>query len=206
MENRFDIILISWNRLSYLQRTIASLIASNAINDCERFIIVDNGSTEAGVREFLEDLRKEYRAFIISCPENRGWGTAVNIGIGLSRAPFLFLSNNDVEYIVDFHKRMFESFEHQSNIGLLGVWKHTSHSFVKNGVMNNWFRETDDVPGVGWMLFKGVMEEVGMIYERGVCLTKGGNGEDSNYVERMKEAGYLTGVPATDLATHIDGY
>jgi hypothetical protein len=56
------------------------------------------------------------------------------------------------------------------------------------------------------MMPKKAMEKVGMLPEHGVCLTKGGNGEDTSYVNRMKEAGFLVGVPTKDLAFHIDGY
>jgi hypothetical protein len=101
---------------------------------------------------------------------------------------------------------MFEICAHQPNIGILGIWRHTSHGFTQGGVMNDWFREMDDVPAVGWMLPKRAMEKVGLLVEKGPCFTKGGNGEDTYYVQRMKAAGFLTGVPANDLATHLDGY
>ncbi len=206
MENKFDIILRSWNRLDYLKRTVASLVTSGALEACERFIVVDNGSTEKGVREFLDDMKCLYRAFLVLLPENRGWSYATNNALGLSRAPFLFISDNDVEYSKDFHKKMFETFEHHPNIGILGVWRHTAHGFLKGGIMDEWFREMDQVPGVGWMLPKAAMQEVGMFDERGTCLTKGGNGEDVDYVLRMREAGYFIGVTKEDLAQHITGY
>jgi len=211
---KFDIILTSWNRLEYLKRTIASLISSGAFEAADRFIIVDNGSTEEGVHAFLEDLRRERGAFLVLLPHNRGWGTAVNEALGLSRAPYLFVSNNDVDYNTpDFHKKMLEIFEANKiqsqspkEIGILGVWRHTSHGFVRGGVQTASFREMDNVPAVGWMMPKSAMEKVGMLPEHGPCLTKGGNGEDTSYVNRMKEAGYLVGVPNEDIAIHVDGY
>ncbi len=219
MENRFDIILVNWNRLDYLKRTIASLVESNAINDCERFIIVDNGSVEEGVIEFLQDIKKLYRAFIVCCPDNRGWGAAVNNALSLSRSPFLLLLNNDVEFTIDFHKKMLGVIQEPFSIdpvGILGGWKHTSHGFVKDtlnmddsvrkAVHNDIFREMDDVPAVCWMLSKSAMEKIGMLPEHGPCFSKGGNGEDSEYVQRMKVAGFLVGVTKEDVANHIDGY
>lgn len=210
MENKFDIILVSWNRLDYLKRTVASLIASSAIFDCERFIIVDNGSVEEGLQEFLKDLQKNYRAFLVLLPENRGWGVAVNSALGLSRAPYLFVSNNDVEYSRNFHQKMLQMFSPErwidKTIGILGVWRHTAHGLVQGGVHTIEFDEMDNVPAVGWMMPKSAMEVVGMLPEHGPCLTKGGNGEDTNYVNRMKEAGFLVGVPNEDLAVHMDGY
>jgi len=203
----FDIIITNWNRLSYLKNTIASLMSSGAWNDAQRKIIVDNGSTEEGVHIFLEEMRRLHGIFLVLLPHNRGWGQAVNEALGLSRAEYVFLSNNDVDYkVLDFHKRMFEIFEKQENIGILGVWFHNAHGLVKNGVQSDYFREMDNVPAVGWMLPKRAMERAGMLPEFGVCLTKGGNGEDTEYVNRMKAAGYLVGLPLVDLGVHIDGY
>ena len=214
--DKFDIILTSWNRFEFLKRTIGSLVDSGAINDCERFIIVDSGSTEEGVIEFLKQIQDQYGAFLVLKPHNHGWGAATNDGLGLSRAPYLLRVDNDVEFEHDFHRTMLDIFAHQKNIGLLGVWKHIYHGLTnmtvgkdgqkRFGIQNEWFRETDDVPGVGWMMPKAAMEKCGMFPEHGVCLTKGGNGEDSAYVQKMKQAGFLTGVPVKDVAVHITGY
>lgn len=212
METKFDIILVSWERPDYLKRTIASLITSGAWKDAERVIVVDNGSLDPEVRKFLMEL--EGGIFLVFRPKNEGWGKAVNDALGLSRSPYLFISNNDVDYnTVDFHKTMLEILMDtikwptgDKKIGILGVWRHTAHGLVKGGVQTYFFDEMDNVPAVGWMMPKSAMEKVGMLPEHGPCFTKGGNGEDTAYVNRMKEQGYLTGVPKTDLAIHPDGY
>lgn len=208
----FDIIITSWNRLEYLKRTFGSLIQSGAIRDAQRVIIVDNGSTEEGLLQFLYELRQNYGVFLVILPHNEGWGKAVNEAIGLSRAEYLFVSNNDVDYnVVDFHKQMIELIDSHdefglSEVGILGVWRHTAHGLVVNGIHNQYFDEMDNVPAVGWMMPKSAMQKVGMLPEHGPCLTKGGNGEDTRYVNLMKQAGYLVGVPKNDLAQHLDGY
>lgn len=207
----FDIIITVWNRLDHTKRTIASLIATGIMADCARFIVVDNRSTEEGMQEFLDDLWKHTpetagKMFLLKRSRNEGWGIAVNDALGLSRAEYVLLINNDVEFAQDAIKQALESFAHQSNIGILALWRHTAHGFVHGGVQNEWFREMDNVPAVAWFMAKSVMQVVGMLPEHGPCLTKGGNGEDTGYVGRMKQMGYLTGVPAHDLATHIDGY
>lgn len=200
----FDIILVSWNRPDYLKRTVASLMESGAFAQCQRFIVVDNHSLDEEVGKFLEVLRGYKKTFVITRPDNDGWGQAVNDALGLSRAEYLLLCNNDVEFSSGFMEKMFESYRVHPNIGILGVWAHTSHSFV--GVEDHWFREMDNVPAVTWLMPKSAMQKVGMFPEKGVCLTRGGNGEDTEYVGRMKASGFLVGVPAKDLAVHITGY
>lgn len=203
----FDIILVSWNRLDYLKRTIASLVQSGAWNDAQRVIIVDNGSTEEGMIDFLLATRKEYGGFLVLRPRNNGWGQAVNDVLGLSRADYLLVCNNDEEFSLNFHNEMLEIFDKKfANIGILGGWRHTAHGLVKDGIQNEWFDEMDNVPAVAWMMPKYAMEKVGMLPEHGPCLTKGGNGEDTAYVNRMREVGYLTGVTKKDIINHFDGY
>lgn len=211
---KFDIVIVSWNRLEYLKRTVGSLIQAGVFRDAERVIIVDNGSTEPGLISFLEELREMNGVFLVLLPHNRGWGQAVNECLSLSRAEFLFVSNNDVDYNTpDFHNQMIKMIEESAafsldtkGIGILGVWRHIGHGLVRGGLQNEQFDEMDNVPAVGWMMPKSAMEKVGMLPEHGVCLTKGGNGEDTAYVNRMKAAGYLVGVPKKDIAVHIDGY
>lgn len=203
---RFDIILTTFNRLDYTKRTIASLISSGAAAQAERFIIVDNRSTEEGFQDFLKDMYAfAGNITVIHRARNDGWGMAVNDALGVSRAPYVLLSNNDVEYTPDFAAKMLEMMEAHPEIGLLGVWRHTAHSAVQTHHEGK-FIEYTDVPAVGWMLSKKAMMQVGLVSEHGPCFTKGGNGEDSDYVRRMKEAGFLVGVPEVDLAVHIDGY
>lgn len=206
---RFDIILIVWNRKGNTARTIASLINSGAASECDRFIVVDNCSTEEGMYEALDTVYKDLtglsgKVWLLRRAKNDGWATAVNDAIGLSRAPFVLLANNDVDFTPNFHHKMLNTMTQHENIGLMGGWRHTSHSYT--GVELSGFKEMTDIPAVAWMLSKRAMIQVGMLPEHGPCMTKGGNGEDSKYVQMMKAAGFLAGVSAEDVATHHDGY
>lgn len=200
----FDIIMTTWNRKDYTKRTVASLLQSGAYDKCERFIVVDNGSVENGMQDFLNVLSGYHKTWVLRRPKNDGWATSVNDALGCSRSEYILLINNDVEFDEGFVDKMFESFTHQVDIGILGAWHHTSHSFV--GISTPWFKEMDNVPAVCWLMSKWAMEKVGMLHEKGVCLTKGGNGEDTEYVNMMKAQGLLVGVTASDVVHHIDGY
>lgn len=196
--------MVTFNRAEYTKRTVASLISSGAFDKCDRFIVADNHSTDPDMIEFLNTLRGFQKTFVITRPKNDGWASAVNDGLGLSRASWVFLTNNDVEYENGFMDTLFRTAETEPELGILGVWAHTGHSFV--GKNTPYFREMDNVPAVGWLMSKAVMQRVGMLPEHGPCLTKGGNGEDTSYVNRMKELGFKVGVCERDVANHIDGY
>jgi GT2 family glycosyltransferase len=210
MNPTFDIILVSFNRLEYTKDTVGSLIASGAYADCARFIVADNNSTQEGTDAFLTDMAHVGKTFVLRRPRNDGWATAVNDALGLSRAEYVLLINNDVSFMPDFHKEMLKPFESANMpagvipVGLVGGWRHTAHGF--DTIQTPVFRSMTDVPAVAWMLSKKAMEKVGMLEEHGPCSTKGGNGEDSNYTQRMKGAGFLVGVTPTDVCNHITGY
>lgn len=215
---RFDIIITVWNRKGYTARTLASLINSGAIEQCDRFIIVDNCSTEEGMYEAMDAIYKDTpgvsgKVFLLRRAKNDGWATSVNDAINLSRAEYVLLLNNDEEFEMDFMQKAFAVIgnveawtQGTKKIGILGLWRHTSHGDKAGGVKTNMFVETDDSPAVAWLMSKEAMIQVGMLTEKGPCMERGGNGEDSDYTRRMKEAGFLVGSPIPDLAHHIDGY
>ncbi len=218
---KYDIIVTVWNRVGYTKRTIASLIDSGAIQGCERLIIVDNCSTEEGMAEFLQDAYANLvgvsgKVFILRRAKNDGWAAAINDAVNLSRSEYVLICNNDVEFVPDVMTKAFdivyktEAIEHDRepvcDISILGLWRHTAHGDQANGVKTDSFVETDNSPAVAWLCWKPAMIAVGMFKENGPSMTKGGNGEDTDYVMRMKQAGYLVGSPIPDLATHIDGY
>lgn len=208
MNNSFDIIVTIWNRLAHTKRTLGTLVASGALERCDRLIIVDNLSTEEGMAEFLAEFPAlstfPSKVFILKRPKNDGWACAVNDAIGLSRAQNLLILNNDVELHQGFDEKMFVAIDAHPEIGIVGGWRHTAHGF--SGLQTSCFREMDNVPAVAWMIQKRAMRDVGMLEEHGPCLTKGGNGEDTAYVMAMKANGWLVGVTGEDVVTHIDGY
>lgn len=213
---RFDIIVTVWNRKGYTARTLASLVDSGAVDMCDRLIIVDNCSTEEGMYEAMDSVYRDTpgvsgKIWLLRRAKNDGWATAVNDALGLSRAPYLLLVNNDVEFEHNFVAEAFETIakiEACSNrkVGILSLWRHIHHGDQKDGLTSKDFVETDNSPAVAWLMPKTAMIEVGMLNEHGPCLTKGGNGEDTSYVMKMKEKGFWVGSPKPDLAKHIDGY
>jgi GT2 family glycosyltransferase len=66
-------------------------------------IVVDNASTD-GTREFLGEHWP--RAHVISFPENRGFGKAVNAGVAAASSEIVVLLNNDIVCTPTFLERL----------------------------------------------------------------------------------------------------
>lgn len=198
------VIIITHNRVEYTKRTINSLLRTVPYAN---FIVYDNDSDEGyfglGMFEYLNSLDKEKFRVIFST-NNDGWGSAVNFALTCTiDTEMILISNNDVEYKDGWFEKLLDLYEKYPQIGIMGVWKHQAHGVHKDyGDME----ERDDMPAVGWLMKKSIIDDIGNFPERGPCATKGGNGEDSHYVNMAKQKGYLICAPKEDVAIHIDGY
>lgn len=194
------IIVITYNRLEYTRRTINSLIATAPT---AKIIIYDNASTDEGVIQAIKDYGMTQDVTVIFGEKNLGWAGAVNEAMKDVDTEFVLISNNDVEYHNGWYNELLSLYEKYPQVGIMGVWKHTAHGISKD---HGDLLEKDDMPAVGWLMKKSVIDEIGPIPERGPCSTKGGNGEDSNYVNMVRMNGYWIAAPKEDVAIHIDGY
>jgi len=67
-------------------------------------IVVNNGSKDKRTRPLLKWWREsgDWRFLIKNCPNNIGFGPAVNMGAAAARGEYLFVLSNDVEVQGDF--------------------------------------------------------------------------------------------------------
>lgn len=195
------VIVINYNRLDYLKRTLSTLFKTTLDVD---FIIYDNASTEPGFYEYFKDPNFSNVQFIIG-NKNLGWGAAVNEALTFTKpSNYILISNNDVEYKDGWFEKGVELLEKYSEIGVLGVWKHTAHRTLQ--LINNELEVRDNTPAVGWLFKTDRLKELLPFPEHGPCATKGGNGEDTSFCIRTQQKGFWVANPTEDIAVHIDGY
>lgn len=85
-------IVVNWNSGDMLQKCAEALLGEQDRLDLE-VVVVDNGSEDGSV-ERLNPLPDEIR--VIRTGENLGFGGAVNLGLEVSRGPFVAVLNPDV--------------------------------------------------------------------------------------------------------------
>lgn len=197
------VIIVTWNRVEYTLKTLKSLLLTVPK---AKFIFIDNNSTD-GTKEMFKDSTDTKHTIILR-DKNEGWGVAVNEALAYInyhnlKSDYILLSNNDVEYYEGWYEKAMALYNKYSNIGVLGLWKHTSHG-VKQDLGDLIVK--DQMPATCWLMKPDVLRDIGEVSEHGECLTKGGNGEDVDYCIRAENKGYLIAGPAIDLASHIDGY
>ncbi len=85
-----SIIILNWNGLHFLKKTIPPLLEFNYSN--YEIIVVDNDSTDKSVK-FLEKFKK---IKIIKNKENLGYSKGKNIGINSAKGKYILSIDNDI--------------------------------------------------------------------------------------------------------------
>ncbi len=101
-----------------LTRLCVESLQSTVSDKAYEVIIVDDGSDEI-TKEGLKKLVSE-RIKIIENPENRGYAYANNAGAKEAKGEYLFLVNNDLEFLPGWYEPMLEAFNKISNLGIVG--------------------------------------------------------------------------------------
>lgn len=98
-----SIIIPHWNTLNYLKDCIESIVKNT--EDYE-IIVVDNGSTEEGVKEFIEQFADKH----IFNEKNMGFSKANNQGAKIAEGEYLCFLNSDTivgkDWLVNLHKTL----------------------------------------------------------------------------------------------------
>jgi len=118
-------VLLSYNRLHLLKKTVESYLSTISVP--HELIIVDNASTE-DCRSYIENIcKKESSTTAIFLTKNIG-GEAFNNGLSLASSPYLHTSENDLEYLPSWDKKLLKKFELFPKLGQLSLYSHKPQS------------------------------------------------------------------------------
>lgn len=102
-------LLLNWNRVHLLRTTVESYLETVSVP--YELIIVDNASSD-GATEYIKNVCKwnpqRHKAVLLK--ENLG-GEAINLGLSLAQAPFLHISENDLEYLPGWDTELLQKFK-----------------------------------------------------------------------------------------------
>lgn len=111
--------LLNWNRLDLLKRTLDSYLATITVP--YELLIVDNGSTD-GSREYIEAMcagRRNHQCLLNA--ENIG-GEALNLAIERCTAPYIHITENDVEYLPHWDTELLAKLKVFPEVGQLSLF------------------------------------------------------------------------------------
>ena len=118
-----SIILPTFNRENYLQRSIDSVIAQSYEN--WELIIIDDGSSD-NTKKLLEPYLVKFSNIKYSYHSNRGAALSMNSGIEKSSGNFITFLGSDDEYLPGHLKLRVDFFNSNGNIDLI----HSTAKFI----------------------------------------------------------------------------
>lgn len=222
MEIECDIILLSWNNLDILRNCVETLLQST--HTPSRLLIVDNGSTENGLREYLAALKgnQTVRIELIINAVNEGFARGMNAGIRASHAPYLCLINNDLIFTDGWLEEMIKVAAGNPKIGVVNP---SSNNFglrpalsgeraglrpCKDSPIGDFARalrrdsgkwiEMNAAVGFCMLIKKEVIEKAGYLDE--------GYGyayfEDTDFSRKAQKAGYICAMAKASYVYHLE--
>ncbi len=207
------VVLVTYRRFEIFKRTLESLLPTLPYES--KVLIVHNptgehaeGQKYAEYYRMLKEHQPEHCEIIVHVTSaNEGWGKAMNEGlskINWQEYEYVLESNNDVEYEHDWFAKATAQMRTYREIGILGLWSHPHHG-VRSAMWNGLVIK-DNMPACAWLFRSKDLTEFLPFKERGACNTRGGNGEDTDMVLKVQNAGRWVCGLKNDLAHHIDGY
>ena len=201
-----SVIIVSYNTRDIITTCLDSIV--NVNDDRKEIFVVDNASTDGSV----EFIRQHYpKVHLIVNEENRGFATANNQALQLSRGRYIVLLNPDGEFLPSTFGAMISFMDANPHIGLAGVkminpdgspQESYSHEYPGNKLASH---EISRLKGsIAWVL------GASMIIRSDIMKNLGGfdetffiYGEDQDLCLRIRKAGYEIGYIDTAIIVHL---
>jgi GT2 family glycosyltransferase len=197
-----SIIYPNWNTTDFLKVSIARIMEAKPKCSFE-IIVVDNGSKDYSltpyVVENLEEVFYKNHVRWIWNDFNVGPAFAWNQGIIVSRGRHVCLMSTDVMPQIGFLDHMYEYLEDHPDVGLVApAATNTCRPEQSPEISTGRIIEVKEViPFICVMIPKRVILKVGFLH-------MGNNGfEDTDYCNRIMEAGYKMVVVGTSFVHHL---
>ncbi len=212
MEIKCDLILLSWNNLAILKRCVGSLMRCTGVPS--RLIIVDNGSTEEGLREYLSSLKDgpNVRLEVIFSSTNEGFSRGMNKGMERSSAPYVCLLNNDLILTEGWLEEMIKVAVSGPSIGIVNPSSNNfGLRFGKDTTLEEFARgfgrhsgewvEMNACVGFCMLIKRGVIDNIGFLDDKyGYAYF-----EDTDYSRRAQAAGFKCVMAKGCYVFHEEG-
>jgi len=206
-----DIVMAVWNNLDLTKRCIDSMIKNTDID--HRLIIIDNASNDE-TKRYLEGLRDKIgeKVLLVRNNANLGFVKAMNQGLGLSRAPYICLINNDTIVTKGWLAEMIAAAQSSPRIGLISPSSNTLGQNPDKGESIDAYAERirkeagicaeiGSSHGFCMMIKRELIEKIGVFDE----IYGMGNFEDTDYSRRAIKEGYICVRACRAYVYHEEG-
>lgn len=193
-----SLVIPVYNQLDYTRQCLASI--ARCTDQPYELIIVDNASTD-GTHEFLCDVK----ATIITNQHNLGCAKAWNQGIRASGGDVVGILNNDIVVTPGWLKGL-AAFMEKTGYGLVspsareGKLEYDLPGYAQEFVQQcAGATRQGDMYAACMLIRRNVFERIGM-FDEGFSY---GGCEDTDFLWRMKQAGFSVGMTGSVLIHHF---
>jgi len=215
MKPRVSIIILNWNKLEYLKQCILSIKENTDYPNYE-VVILDNGSSEAGTKEYLSTLKHKN----IINKKNIGFAKGNNMAAQIADGEFLLFVNNDIVVHKNWLAPLIKLFQENADCGIAGnkllypdgTIQHIGMMFDHKGVSQNIFKGYPaDIPQANDILEREAVIGACMLIKKEVFTQAGGfderyiNGfEDIDLCLKVRALGFKVMYCPFSVATHFE--
>lgn len=214
-EPKVSIIILNWNRLSYLKRCIENAVKNTSYSNYE-IIVFDNGSNEPGTKEYLSSLTCK----VVMNPENLGFARGNNKAVRYATGEYLLFLNNDTIPHTNWLEEMMRLMLNTPGCGIVGSKllypdgriQHIGVYFDFKGRRRHYFkgynndipeameiRECEAVTGACMLIRRDLFTEVNGFDE---MFTHGS--EDIDLCLKVREKGHRVFFCPSSVLTHFE--
>ena len=93
---KISIVLCYWNRLSYLERALATIVSQTFPKDSYEIIVIEGGDVPSDA--IVDSYREQADIRLVKLPQKQWfnmWGFPCNIGIKLAKYDLIMFANQD---------------------------------------------------------------------------------------------------------------
>lgn len=199
MDKVCDIILLSYESPALLKDCVESVLLRT--NVPSRLIIVDNASKDTEVARYLSGVRSRGNIEVekVFNKLNLGFAAGTNVGLRMTRAPFVCLLNNDCVVTDGWLEQMIAVANSGEDIGLVNPQSNTFGSRPAEGISIDEYAailsdrkgnyvELGHIIGFACLIKRKVLEKIGLLDEvyEGVCY------EDTDFALKAQKAGFIS--------------
>ena len=118
-----------------------------------QFIVVDDGSSDAGVMQALRAAVREHDFQLLFNRQNLGFSASVNRGLRKARGRYVILCNNDVVFHQPWMEPTEQLFRSDPHVGIIGARLLYPDSTIQHGGMEKapgslrWYHSHGKMPG-----------------------------------------------------------
>jgi len=113
-----SIVIATYNKVEYLKPCIESIIEST--DEFYELIVVNNGSTEQNVLDYLLPLEATGKIRLVNSYDNLGFARGYNRGVQEARGQYICCINNDTLVTQNWIKKFKDAYKTKRKIGVIG--------------------------------------------------------------------------------------